>query len=116
MPKKRSKNSRAFSVCSGVPRLLYAPDPDRDLTGAESFAFRQPTPAAWRRWLAALTRLAVPKHRKQLGTWLVSARSLLRAAPVEVREELCLRDADLEDGQGVAPPAIQAGAISHPHL
>ena len=79
---------------------------------AEPFAFRQPTPAAWRRWLAALTKLAVPMHRRRLGTWLVSARSLLRAAPIDVREDLHLRKSDLEDGQGAAPPTVPAGVPS----
>ena len=56
----------------------------------EFFAYRQPHPAAWARWLAALIRAAVPMHRSQLGVWLVAARAQLRNAAEDVRDALCL--------------------------
>ena len=78
----------------------------------EPFAYRQPSPAAWARWLAALIRAAVPMHRKQLGVWLTVARATLRTAAEDVRDALVLHQADLEDGQGARPTLAAAGAIS----
>ena len=78
----------------------------------EPFAYRQPTPAAWQRWLGALCKAIVPLHCKQLSTWLSAARCKLLTAPDAVRDELQLHAADLEDGEGARPAAPAGGALS----
>ena len=78
----------------------------------EPFHARQLAPAAWGRFLGALTRMEVPASGMPTACWLRLAETALLAAPASVLDDLTLRGSDLLDTEvaQAGPARAQATA------